>query len=322
MQSSVDLWNGDGVESEESLGVTVILTCYNHEHLLPDAFASVAEQDHPDLRLIVTDDASTDDSVRVIEDALARTDLDATTIFHDVNRGLCATLNEALALVETPYVVHLSGDDWMAPQRVSAQVAALDATPEAALVYGDAWIAASPSEEPTERFSDHFAGEWRDQHQDDLYRALLRTDWIPAPSVMSRTDCLRAVGGFDERLPVEDYDMWLRLAAVGYPFVLLESPLVTWRRAGESQTDVLNRRPEVEKDLLDLQVWGKHLGVRDDIDAWLGPRLAHLAVSCLKRGSRSPVVAQTLRSCLLARPSATIAGYFLLARARQERRTR
>ena len=63
--------------------------------------------------------------------------------------------------------------------------------------------------------------------------------------------------------------MWLRLAAAGYPFVMLEQPLVTWRRAGESQTDVLNRRPEVEKDLLDLRVWGKHLGVDDEIDSWL-----------------------------------------------------
>jgi glycosyltransferase involved in cell wall biosynthesis len=297
--------------------VTIILTSYNHEDVLEDAFASVVAQDHPRLSLIVTDDASTDASVAVIEDLLARTGLSARTIFHRANKGLCATLNEALALVDTSYVLHLSGDDWMAPQRVSTQVAALAAEPGAALVYGDAWIAATPSDEQVERFSDHFDEDWHSLPVGDLFKNLLRTDWIPAPSVMSRTDCLRAVGGFDEDLPVEDYDMWLRLAAAGYPFVRVEHPLVTWRRAGVSQTDVLNRRSAVEKDVLDLRVWGKHLGVDDDIDSWLAPRLAHIAVASLKKGSRSPVITQTLRSCLRARRDPSTLRYLLIARLRQ-----
>ena len=301
----------------ESLDVTVVLTSYNHERFLTDAFASLAAQDHPSIQLIVTDDASTDGSVRVIERLIRLHQLRARTIFHDVNKGLCATLNEALALVETPYVVHLSGDDWMASDRVSKQVSALAADPEAALVYGDAWIAASPSAGPTGLFSDYFSEDWRAHHDGELFKSLLRTDWIPAPSVMARTACLLSVGGYDETLPVEDYDMWLRLAAKGHHFLLLEDPLVTWRRWGNSQTDVLQRTPKVEQDILDLRIWGKHLGHSREIDAWLAPRLGHLAIQSLKSGSRSPVLTRVLRAVLKAQPSLTTLGYYAVARIRQ-----
>ncbi|RYB92370.1 glycosyltransferase [Nocardioides glacieisoli] len=301
----------------DSHDVTVVLTSYNHERFLEDAFASLVAQDHPHIRVIVTDDASTDSSVDVIERLLQHHGVDARRIFHATNEGLCQTLNEALELVETPYVVHLSGDDWMAPDRVSKQVSALAADPDAALVYGDAWIASTPSAGPTGLFSDFFTDDWRSHHDGELFKSLLRTDWIPAPSVMARTDALRSVGGYDESLPVEDYDMWLRLAAAGHHFLLLEEPLVTWRRWGNSQTDVLQRTSKVEQDILDLRVWGKHLGHSREIDAWLAPRLAHIAIQSLKSGSRSPVLTRVLRAVLKAQPSFTALGYYAAARFRQ-----
>ncbi|MCW2738247.1 glycosyltransferase family A protein [Nocardioides sp.] len=80
-----------------------------------EALASVASQSLDSFELVVNDDASSDDSVEVINRALADLGLEARTVFHDSRRGICATFNEALDLIRTPFVAFLAADDVMGP---------------------------------------------------------------------------------------------------------------------------------------------------------------------------------------------------------------
>lgn len=302
----------------DDVSATLVIASYNHAPFLPRAIASFVAQDHPDLRLIVTDDASQDDSVAVIEHELARHSLSARTVFHQRNAGICATFNEALALVETSFVAIIAADDWMEQARFSLQVPALTRAPQAAMVYSDMWVVDEDGTNAPRRFGEVYGKRWPDRRPDrSLYADLVHSNWIPAPTALSRTECLRHVGGYDESLPYEDHDMWLRLAAAGYDFAFVDEPLVNYRVTSHGMTQTFNRMPQQDQDVMDLAVLHKQLGVDRSVDAWLAPRLFHMAAHAYKAGSRDPVIGRTMRRCLRVQPNLSTAAYALLATVTQ-----
>lgn len=248
-------------------GATIVVASYNHAKYVDQCLASVAAQDYAHVDLIVTDDASTDGSVAAIEAALTRYDLTAVTLFASRNQGICATFNAALAAVRTPYVAFLAADDWMAPSRVSRHVAVLEAAdPDVALVYGDMHSATADGTVDGALYSGAYPGSWGFGQGGDVYQSLLLHDFVPAPSVMARTQCLRAVGGYDERLAYEDHDMFLRLARV-YSFTFLAEPLVYYRLHPASLgVSFAGDRARLRWESR-LLMYAKHLGVSPTQDA-------------------------------------------------------
>lgn len=187
--------------------VSVILTCYEHERFVVRALDAVMAQTYRPIQLIVTDDASTDDSARVIERWLAGNWPDATFLRHEVNAGLCTTLNEALRVVAGDFVAIGSADDWMEPERVERQVACFrDAPPEVGLVHSGVRLV---DEDGRELQVVH--AEAASVPQGWVFPQQLTMQGILTPSVMVRRRVYDAVGAFTESDVVEDYDMWLRI---------------------------------------------------------------------------------------------------------------
>lgn len=252
-------------------GVTVVVACYNHERFVEKCLESVFQQSRPVDRLIITDDASSDGTQDRVHRLLEERGWTASLLFHEVNRGVCATFNEALAVVETEYVAFISADDWMAPRRVEVHAGLLDLNPDACLVYGNMLLAAEDGTPTGKTYDSVWPEGWPGGDHDDLFTRLIECDWIPAPSVMSRTGRLRSVGGYDESLYYEDYDMWLKLAKAGYGFAFSPEPLVYYRNH-ESQMSK-TRDLELFRATTNLRMYSKHLGHSPQVDAFLKPRL-------------------------------------------------
>ena len=95
----------------ESLGlVTVVVSVYNIEALLPRCLDCISAQTYRDLEILLIDDGSTDGSGRLC-DAFAATDPRARVI-HQENRGLWAVRNRGLAEAKGEYLVFPDGDDY------------------------------------------------------------------------------------------------------------------------------------------------------------------------------------------------------------------
>lgn len=187
--------------------VSVILTCFNHDAFLARALEGVRSQTYRPIQLIVTDDASTDASA----DSIARW-LDAhwpgtTFIRHEVNAGVCRTLNEALPHATGDFVTITSADDWMEPERLDRFVAAFDAAPDSVgLVFSGVRLVDADGRELALLYSEPGSAPtgW-------IYPQELAMPVIPTPSVMVRRLVYDVVGAFNEDDVVEDYDMWLRV---------------------------------------------------------------------------------------------------------------
>lgn len=296
-------------------GVTVVVACYNHAAFLEQALQSVFDQNH-DVRVIVTDDASTDNTRDVIEATLRRHGRDCKRVYHVTNRGICATFNEALALVETPFVAFLSGDDWCREDRLSVQVPILEqAGPSCALVYSDMELVDEAGRSTGRRYTEVLPGGWPVGRDERAFERLLKDgNWIPAPSVLARTDALRAVGGFDETLPYEDYDMWLRLSR-RYTFAASTEALVCYRthpgqlsaavRAAHSRVFVTAR----------IRTLLKHFGTSAGMDDWLTNEVFRLGVQAYRGGmpAKDAVALFRMHVRRFHRPRSYL--YLLLARA-------
>ncbi len=264
--------------------VTIVVACYNHADFVEQALESVIDQDR-DVGLIVTDDASTDNTRDVIEATLRHRGRDCKRVYHANNRGLCSTFNEALALVETPFVAFLSGDDWCRTDRLSVQVPILKkAGTGCALVYSDMVLVDQSGRSTGRQYVDTLPGGWPDDRHERAFESLLKDgNWIPAPTVLARTAALRGVGGFDESLPYEDYDMWLRLSR-GHTFEASTEALVCYRtHPGQLSAAVRAAHSRVFLSAR-IRTLLKHFGTSAGMDDWLTNEVFRLGVQAYRGG--------------------------------------
>lgn len=101
--------------------VSVIMPVYNHARYVADALASIVGQDWRPLEIIVIDDGSKDESLKIVEDAVAALPADAGLSIHvsgRPNKGAHVTINEGLAQAKGDYIAILNSDDLYLPGRL------------------------------------------------------------------------------------------------------------------------------------------------------------------------------------------------------------
>jgi glycosyltransferase involved in cell wall biosynthesis len=204
--------------------VSVVIPTYNHARWVGHAIRSVAAQRFRDLEIIVVDDGSTDDTARVVRD----TEVPLRYVRQD-NRGLSGARNTGIAAARGALVGFLDADDLWLPDKLSLQVAFLDARAEAALVYADAVF----FDEGTQRTVGTHAA--RHAHPSGrILTALLFDNPISSPTPLVRRTALAQAGGFDESLQAcEDWDMWIRIARCA-EIHCIDQPLAVYRLHGDN----------------------------------------------------------------------------------------
>jgi hypothetical protein len=195
------------------LTVSVIVPSYNYGSVLEGCIRSVLGQEGVEVRVLVVDDCSPDDT-RAVGEALAAADARVEFRRHAENQGLIGTANEGLRWADGDYVVLLSADDLLTPGALRRATTVMERRPEVGLVYGRApyWTEGDPLP--------RMAGEWRATKVwpgGDWIRRRCRTaqNCISSPEVVVRTSVHREAGLYD---PVchhaSDLNMWLRIAAI------------------------------------------------------------------------------------------------------------
>jgi GT2 family glycosyltransferase len=107
--------------------LTVAIATYNGRPLLEIALASLAEQTFRDFRVLVVDDASSDDTVSWLHETWPEVEL----LRHDRNRGVTATLNTCLQRPHTPLIGLFNNDVELDPCCLEMLVLALHQHPGA-----------------------------------------------------------------------------------------------------------------------------------------------------------------------------------------------
>jgi glycosyltransferase involved in cell wall biosynthesis len=201
--------------------ISVVIPAYNNANTLPDAVASVRSQAGPPREIIVVDDGSADQTVRILGD-LAGPDL---RIIQQPNGGPGAARNAGIRAAQGEWIALLDADDLWLPTKLSVQRAALEKNPSARFCFAGQVIRMPDGTEQIHECP-------RPQHS--LFIDLLKGNRLPTSTAFIHRDCFARAGLFDTELRTgEDWDMWLRLAA-HFPGILVSQPLEVYRKSGDT----------------------------------------------------------------------------------------
>jgi glycosyltransferase involved in cell wall biosynthesis len=203
-----------GAEDRVMTSVSVVIPCYRYGNFLEECAASVLD-DQPgvDVRVLIIDDASPDDSAEIARKIAAR-DSRVEVVVHPTNKGNIATFNEGVIdWADGDYCMLLSADDRLTPRALRRAADLFDANPTVGFVYGRALWCIDGTPPPTARTTTRGWSVWRgDWWLERRFRQAENP--IVSPETVMRTSVLKRVGGFDPRLPkAADMELFMRLAA-------------------------------------------------------------------------------------------------------------
>lgn len=115
--------------------VSVAMGIYNCAATLADSIESLLTQTYKNWELIMCDDASSDETLRIAQDYELKYN-NIKVLRNDRNMGLAATLNRCIenACSTAEFIARQDGDDLSEPDRFEVQVRFLDEHPEYAMV--------------------------------------------------------------------------------------------------------------------------------------------------------------------------------------------
>jgi glycosyltransferase involved in cell wall biosynthesis len=206
--------------------ISVVMPAYETpERFLREAIASVQAQLYPHWELCVADDASPSPHVARALDEAARDDPRIRWVRRETNGHICAATNTALALASGEWVALMDHDDLLAEHALYEVAVAINAHPDAAVIYSD-----EDKVDAKGRRSDPY---FKPDFDPDL---LLGQNLVNHFGVYRR-DLLAAIGGLREGLEgSQDHDLALRaVAACGAERVRhIPAVLYHWRQASGS----------------------------------------------------------------------------------------
>jgi glycosyltransferase involved in cell wall biosynthesis len=201
-----------------SAKVAVLMCVHNGERFIREAIESVLGQTYKDFEFIIVENGSTDATWHIVQsyaDSRIRS-------FRTPLKQLTFNLNFGLLQTQADYIARMDADDIAKPQRLSQQIAYMDAHPEVS-VLGSAFEVLSTETGITNTVVP--------PGTDVAIRRRLPFRFVIChPTVMFRRQVVLAHAGYRDSIFCEDIDLWLRLSRDRtIRFANLEEPLLTYR---------------------------------------------------------------------------------------------
>ncbi|KJS53532.1 glycosyl transferase [Streptomyces rubellomurinus subsp. indigoferus] len=217
--------------------VSVVMPVHNSAATLGASVRSVLAQTHADVELLVTDDASTDGSMDLLQD-LARADERVRPQAAPEQGGAARARNLAMARARGEYVALLDSDDMWLPEKLERQLA-FAAGGDAPLTFTSYFKVDGDHVGEAADFVPN--GRVVEARERVTYRDMLVQDHIGALTAMYDRKVLgtRLMPDMPKR---QDYALWLSIMRDGHPARGLREPLAVYRsgRAGSLSSNKLS----------------------------------------------------------------------------------
>lgn len=172
--------------------VTACFPAYNSEAFVRETLQSVLNQTYPNLRVLISDDASTDDTLTICKQ-IAASDPRVTVIGQPANLGWTRNCSALVEKVDSEFFFFAFHDDVLGPNYVERLVEALKENDEAVLAFCDADLVSPGGSQR------RISLEGIDGEKDTLKRSLLiarrKKNWALAIHGMFRSEVVKPLGG-------------------------------------------------------------------------------------------------------------------------------
>jgi len=201
------------------------MATFNGERYVREQLDSILAQLGADDELVIVDDASSDSTVRVLEDV---GDSRVNVYPRTANGGYVSAFQEAIGRSKGRYVLFSDQDDVWIPGRVERMVGALDSNQ----VVASNMVILGTDERPRWWMPDSQARQWRR----NVVRIIAGISGYYGCGMGFRRDFATVIVPFPEFLS-ESHDLWLALAGnLAHSIALVEEPTLRRRVHGENVT--------------------------------------------------------------------------------------
>lgn len=192
--------------------VSIVIPCYNHGSFVQDCIQSVISQTYQNIELIIIDDGSKDNSVSKIEEMTEKCKKRFVRFEfrHRANKGLSATLNEALEWCQGEYYSAIASDDILLEDKIENQIQLfVDNNKENIIaVLGNVYFI----DEKNEILG---SSEIKENIIYNFDQIIMHQHLLFAPTQLIETKVIKEVGGYKPGMLIEDWYMWLKLSKIG-----------------------------------------------------------------------------------------------------------
>ena len=268
--------------------VTIGIVFYNAQAHILETLHSVYQQTHQPIELVLYDDASEDESGRIVNDWLyanGQRFVRVHSITGSENKGPSFGASQLLECSTGIYFQLLGADDLIYPNKVSDQVKLLEETTEYDIVFSNADRIDEQGHDLTQNYYLHQAFKHVMNGRapsGSLYEVLLDENIIPSCAWLARTESLRSAGGYNPNVFIEDWDLWLRVA-MQYKFLYTHSISSAYRIRSSS---IMHSPATVQKAFCShLDTLSAHVGKNKTLDQLLAPHFNRYAVGLYRAGA-------------------------------------
>jgi len=201
--------------------VSVVVITYNSSATVLETLDSIKYQTYKNIELIITDDASKDNTIDVCRSWLNKNSsrfISTQLITSSINTGVSGNANRGFFTCNGEWIKIIAADDRLLPECLNTNVAYINKNPNHGIVFSKIVgfgnlnsIAAKKCEwMDCHRVFEHFT-------QRDFLTVLCFRNFLPAASVFIKKSVFVTLGGFNESIPfIEDWPFWVKYVSLGY----------------------------------------------------------------------------------------------------------
>ena len=249
--------------------VSVNVVSYNAAQFVEETLESIKAQTYQNIELIISDDASTDQTVEICKKWLENNRqrfVYSALITSEKNTGVSGNGNRALAASHGVWRKGIGSDDLLLPDCIEKFVNFINEHPDAKFVFGkDIKFVGDASERTFQESEVQFRALClRDSTTAKFQHRFLTHQFFGCPpAAFMNIEAIKNVGGFEERYPMnEDTSLYLRLTKAGIKLWYMDE-YVVYRRLNMNS---------ISRTKDDNAILGKNL-VKYYLDG--GPRYDH-----------------------------------------------
>ncbi len=221
--------------------ISVIMSVYNSERFLKESLDSILSQSFKDFELIITDDSSTDGTLKILEDYTSK-DPRIILVANKTNAGLTKNLNSMISVAKGKYLARLDADDISLPERLEKQYRYMQDNPSVGVLGTDGSI-----------FGDKRKTIVIDRPHEhrEIKAAFAFENLLIHSSAFIRMSLLEEKNiRYDENYKIiQDYELWTRLITET-EFRILDEKLVNYRVSETNISTTTEKKENYRENIL------------------------------------------------------------------------
>ncbi len=226
--------------------ISVIIPVYNREEFINESIDSILNQTYQNFELIIVDDCSTDHTSEIIRN-YSKKENRIKILTNEKNLGATSAFNRGLSFSKGKYIARMDSDDISLPKRFEKQInlfnnwTQLDVLGTGAILIDEVGNVIGKKKFPS------------NYHK--IKKIIEKGVPVFDPSVMIKSDILKKIGGFDNRMaPADDYHLWLILFKNKKIISNLDEYLIKYRKH-KTNLSLTEIEKQLEKSFLAKKIY-------------------------------------------------------------------